>query len=372
MMKKKIAIVSPNKNIYSESFIEAHKNFLIGEKHYLYGDLIPGFSDLKGSLKQYYFRNNSKEKIAKLLPVFIYNRIIKPKKEIDYLRFYLKNERIKSVLAEYGTTGAKIAAVCEELNIDLIVHFHGYDASKYEVLEANENAYRIMFNTAKTIIVVSDKMFEQIKGLGCPPKKIIKNTYGPRNEFFSIERTNVQKHFIGLGRFVDKKAPYYTILAFREVLKEHPEAKLTIGGDGPLLNSCRNLVRFLDMESSVLLPGVLLRENFIDLLTDSIAFVQHSIIAEDGDMEGTPVAILEASAAGLPVIATYHAGIPDVIEHGKHGFLVSEHDIESMAKYMNQLLDDIEMSKKMGSNARTNILENYTIERHIKVIQDLL
>ena len=65
-------------------------------------------------------------------------------------------------------------------------------------------------------------------------------------------------------------------------------------------------------------------------LKSSTAFAQHSITAENGDMEGTPVGIVEASYAGLPVISTFHAGIPDVINNRETGLLVEEHDVEEM------------------------------------------
>ena len=105
---------------------------------------------------------------------------------------------------------------------------------------------------------------------------------------------------------------------------------------------------------------------------ESVAFVQHSITADNGDMEGTPVAVLEASAAGLPVISTFHAGIPDVIIHGETGLLVEEHDVEGMANYMIHLLENPDKAINMGAKGKTHIRDNFSLDRHLNTISELV
>jgi glycosyltransferase involved in cell wall biosynthesis len=229
-----------------------------------------------------------------------------------------------------------------------------------------------MFKQAAAVIAVSKVMEQKLIQLGCPQQKLHYITYGPNDNFFEITPLYNKKLFIAIGRFVDKKAPYYLIFSFIEVLKLHPEAKLVIGGDGPLLNTCKNLIRFYKFENRIELPGVLNPEKFRDYLISAKAFVQHSITAENGDMEGTPVAVLEASAAGLPVLSTNHAGIPDVIIHEKTGFLVSEHDVSGMAKYMCKVLENSQLSEQLGKAGRENIKQNYTMGIHLKKISDLV
>jgi len=101
-------------------------------------------------------------------------------------------------------------------------------------------------------------------------------------------------------------------------------------------------------------------------------FLEDAITTENGDMEGTPVAILEANAASLPVISTYHAGIPDVIIHGKTGLLCEEHDVETMSKYMLQLLNDVSYAKTLGSKGKIRIQEHYSLKRHLSKLEDIL
>src|SRR5690606_12382105 len=157
-----------------------------------------------------------------------------------------------------------------------------------------------------------------------PKEKIVYNPYGPNPDFLTLDLNYSKAQFIGIGRFVEKKAPHLTILAFHEVLKKHPEATLVLAGDGVLLDSCKDLVEALRIKESVFLVGQITPNKFQEYIKESVAFVQHSIKAQDGDMEGTPVSILEASGAGLPIISTFHAGIPDVILNNETGLLSTE------------------------------------------------
>jgi len=260
--------------------------------------------------------------------------------------------------------------ICKTLKIPLIVHFHGQDASRHEVLERHKKGYQEMFEYAARIIAVSNAMVQQLSGLGCPENKLVLNTCGPNDMFLELTPDFGEEHFVGIGRFTDKKAPYYTILAFSEVLKNFPNARLTIGGDGLLLNACNNLVKYLKIEDAVSLPGKITPLAFKEMLKNAVAFVQHSVIAEDGDSEGTPLAVLESSAAGLPVISTKHAGIPDVVIDGETGFLVDEHDVDGMSKAMMKILADSGLARKMGEAGKQRIKNNFSMEKYIAKLTD--
>ena len=96
------------------------------------------------------------------------------------------------------------------------------------------------------------------------------------------------------------------------------------------------------------------------------------LVAESGDSEGTPVAIMEASAAALPVIATLHAGIPDVILDGVTGILVPERDIDKMAEAMRLILSNKAFARSMGEAGRERILIKFYHGRYISVLHEVL
>ena len=118
------------------------------------------------------------------------------------------------------------------------------------------------------------------------------------------------------------------------------------------------------MSSQVKLLGVLSQKQIADHMRTSRAYVQHSMVARDGDSEGNPVAIMEAQLCGLPVISTNHAGIPDVVLDGYTGLLVQEGDVTSMANAMRDLVLDPSMAGRLGAAGRERVLQAFTIQHH--------
>jgi colanic acid/amylovoran biosynthesis glycosyltransferase len=360
--KNNIAMVSPSQNAYSETFIQAQKNRLKGTVYYYYDGNLPRYIEKHGALLS---ENILKNRIVRKLGLTSFSA-----RENAFISS-LKKNKIGVVLAQYGTTAHRIVEICKHLNLPLITHFHGYDASKTSVIKSCDN-YKEVFNYSSYVVAVSIAMKNKLLQLGCPEYKLVYNVYGPADEFLKVLPIFTKPQFIAVGRFVDKKAPYYLILAFNKVVKQYPQAQLLMAGTGDLLASCKNLVRYFNLNNNVKFLGVIKQNEYINYLKESIAFVQHSITAENGDSEGTPVAILEASAAGLPVISTRHAGIPDIIEDGKSGFLVDEHDVAGMANKMVQILRDQDNAKRMGKIGKDNIQKNFTLERHIQILNDLI
>ncbi len=367
-MEVKLAIISPNKNAYSETFIQAHKLIPNVEVKFYYGGNIP--TELEGYGKLRYKSESVFSKIGRTLKRKI--NFVEKWDSLELLKQSFLNEKIQIVLAEYGPTGVAMLDFCKRMEIPLLVHFHGYDASMYDVLNKHGGNYKAMFQYASAIFSVSTVMTQKLVEIGCPIEKIVQNTYGPNPAFLSVKATLQNEEFIAVGRFVDKKAPYYTILAFKEVLSEFPNAQLVMAGNGPLYNTIDNLIKVFKLEKNVKLVGIISPIEYTQYLTTSRAFVQHSITAADGDMEGTPVGILEACAAGVPVISTRHAGITDVIEHNVNGLLCDEHDVEQMTKNMLFVLRDKNQAQIIGQKAKTTIQNQYTLERHLNVISNTI
>ncbi len=360
----RLAIVARKDPAYSETFIQQHRD-IPGAKVFFYfdGD-VPKRLEGKGSLL-----STMPWKIliqwaqAKLRGL---NRV-----EYVFLRSLVRN-RIDCVLAEYGVTGAASLRVCKRKKVPLVVHFHGFDASRYDVLEKYDEPYRQMFDYAAAIIAVSKEMQRDLANMGCPRGKIIYNPYGPRSEFLALQPEMRSKSLLAVGRFVEKKAPHLTLFAFKKVLESHPDAHLVMVGQGPLLQLSKDLCKELGIERHVSFPGVKTPEEIRELMRDARVFIQHSVKSSDGDKEGTPVSILEAQAAGLPVVSTLHAGIPDVVVDGETGFLVNEKDTEGLAQAIVRLLDDQALAVKLGGQAKRRIEENFTLDAHLKTLADTI
>jgi glycosyltransferase involved in cell wall biosynthesis len=166
-----------------------------------------------------------------------------------------------------------------------------------------------------------------------------------------------------VGRLVEKKAPHLTIEAFGRIAHQYPQAQLDIIGDGPLAGRCHALVQQLGLRERVHMHGVRSSEYVARLMGEVSLFVQHSLTAPNGDTEGLPVTILEAMASALPVVSTWHSGIPEAVRNGITGLLVEERDVEGMAASMATVLDNPRRAAAMGAAGRERVLRHFTLEQ---------
>ncbi len=174
-----------------------------------------------------------------------------------------------------------------------------------------------------------------------------------------------------VGRLTPKKAPAATIRAFAKCHAHYPDTRLRIIGDGSLLAECQQLVEKQKLGRAVEFLGAQPGGVVQTELAAADVFVQHSITPESGDREGWPVAIAEAAASGLPIISTRHASIPEQVVEGETGFLVEEHDWESMADYMVELAGDPARRIAMGAQARKHI-SNWNTEDQVRKLETIL
>jgi glycosyltransferase involved in cell wall biosynthesis len=225
-----------------------------------------------------------------------------------------------------------------------------------------------MFSYAHRVISVSHFMTDTLIALGADEARIVYNPYGPRPRFYE-NQPDYSKTVLSLGRFTDIKANHLTLMAFRQALAAEPEARLVMVGEGELLETCRSLAHVWGISERVVFTGAIPHAQVAKIFSNACCFVQHSVTPSYGDAEGTPVAILEAGAAALPVVATRHAGIIDAVIQGETGYLVDERDVDGMAEYMIKLLGDPERCESMGKRARDHIRENFGLDRHVATLQ---
>ena len=273
-------------------------------------------------------------------------------------RRVLADRRPDVVLAQYGTNGMWCMDACKSAGVPLVVHFHGYDASGMLRQKVYRRRLGKLFEQAAAVVVVSDVMRRVLEEAGCPPEKLNTIPCGVPVDEFPVGTAQADQpcRFLAVGRFVPKKAPLLTLRAFARCAEQCPDATLTmIGGGGALLDQARRWVARSEAAGRIELLGVRPIEVVRRRLLASGCFVQHSVTAPNGDMEGWPVSIAEAASSGLPIISTRHAGIAEQVVEGETGFLVDEGDWRGMADRMTELAGKPELRKDMGLAGRRHI-----------------
>lgn len=361
-----VLLVRSHEYNYSETFIEDHVRYLSNKLDVLYGFPFPRILKGRGSVLE----PQLEPEIAKSGPV---NTGPLWDTYVRQLASFLKKSSYQVVLAESGLMGSYVSKACQLAGVPCVIHFHGADAFVKPLIGDWIEHYRESFKSASRIVVVSKAMQSQLHHLGAPPKKVALSPYGVEVQVdATADPKSAPPHFLAVGRFTEKKAPQLTLDAFKIALEKVPDLKLTMVGDGELLADCQKWVEENGISESVHFAGVCSRDEVSRLMSQSRAFVQHSVHATNGDCEGLPLAILEAGAHGLPVISTRHAGIPDAIESGKHGLLGGEGDIKSMADAMIRLGRDNEAAAAMGAAFRERVCEKYSREISLKRLQGIL
>ncbi len=166
-----------------------------------------------------------------------------------------------------------------------------------------------------------------------------------------------------IGRLVEKKGLPYLVKACRILVEQGYEFESLVIGQGPEEKMLRQLVQEYGLDDRVHLLGAMPQERVRELLRQADIFVLPCVVASDGDRDGIPVVLIEAMAMGLPVISTSLSGIPELIENGVSGWVVSPQDEEELARAVAILLRDPQQRAKMGAAGRRKVLEEFNIER---------
>ena len=281
----------------------------------------------------------------------------------------IRRHRPDVVLAEFGFHAVRVMQAAAFAEVPFVVHFRGSDLSAQRRIGVLSGRYRRLVSIASGGVCKSKQMAAKLEQLGMLPSRILISASGANPALFKAGNPAMAAPvFLAVGRFVAKKGPLKTIRAFAL----QPIGELWMVGDGPLFEDARRLVQDLQLQARVCFLGVKTQPEVADLMRQVRVFVQHSLIAPDGDSEGNPVSVMEAQLSGLPVVATRHAGIPDVVLDGCTGLLVEEGDVQGMAAAMERLMADPGLAARFGSAGRDRVLAGFTLGHHLQALTGFL
>jgi len=286
---------------------------------------------------------------------------------------FFKSHKIDIVhthLLEADTFG-RFAAIWAKVPI-IITTTHSVDSWKL-----NNRRFRTKFRLflnriadkhSNAIITVSDYIKNYlIEHEKTDPKKIhvIKNGIEiQKNKKPSIDKHKQETIVLGcVGRLFEEKGFGYLLRAFKKAQNQHPNLKLLIAGDGPLRAELEKLAYELGVSSDTEFMGVL--DDIPTFLNKLDIFVLSSI------QEGIPLGLLEAMAAGKPIVATKVGGIPEVVDNGSDGILVAAANVAELNEAIVSLIQDERKRKEMGRNARRKVVDFFNLDKAVRQLEDL-
>jgi len=278
------------------------------------------------------------------------------------------------ILCHFGTVALRVMPTAMRCGVPLVVHFHGIDITGALSDRWYHWSLRHWLPHFPAMVIVAEYQREILRSLGARNERIHLIPCGVPIENLTVPTGlgALPCRFVSVGRLVDKKSPLSTLRGFARCLGQVPGCQLRIVGDGPLLDDARRAAEELGIARQVTFLGSQPREVVAEELAGASVFVQHSVTSASGDMEGWPVAIGEAMAAGLPVVATRHAGITDQVAEGDSGFLVAEHDWQAMGERMARLARDPELRLRMGIRSRATAVSRFDQSQLIARLEDVL
>lgn len=312
-----------------------------------------------------------------LIPVYLFKNPLKTFKSINIFKygkytlfiFFLfstisrLNKTFDIIHCHFGPNGM-IGVGLKDLGISekVVTTFHGVDVNSYPRV-VGQDVYIELFRCADCLLVNSHFTKSKVLELGASEQKINVLPVGFNIAEFPItcKTYNYDEdiQLLTVGRLVEKKGHEYTIRALAQIVEKHRNIRYFIAGDGPLLNHLKSLTVELGIQDYVIFLGVLTKEEVLQYYVKAHIFVLSSVTAKDGDMEGQALVLQEAQASGIPVISTFHNGIPEGVLNGESGILVPEKDVDALVSALNVLIEHPKRWPEMGKIGRAFVEKKY-------------
>lgn len=244
------------------------------------------------------------------------------------------------------------------LRIPTIIHLHGggfADFYEKECSALGKRFVRYVFNTASRIVVLSSAWQHWVSAMCSNPmvEAVYNPVLVPEKPSSWSARNNGEVLF--LGRICKPKGTYDLVDAASQLRASIDGFRILMGGEGDVEEIGAHAAS-LGVTDNVQLLG------WVKGLDKEQHFSSARVYALPSYHEGLPMSVLEAMAAGLPVISTTIGGIPDAVSDGVEGFLVRPGDIDMLANRLERLLSDDELAMRMGTAARNKVITTFSTE----------
>lgn len=265
--------------------------------------------------------------------------------------------------AQFGHLGRMLGMLREAgvFQAPLVVAFRGGDSTVF--LKKKPGGYASLYRTAAHFFAVSETVRDIHLSEGCPPDKItvLRSGLDPEEWPFWARTPPREVRLLGVGRLVEKKGFKHAIEALALLREAACPAHLEIAGEGPLRGELEELVRERRLSEAVTFHGWTEPARVRELMAGADLLLVPSLTALDGDAEGIPNVVKEAMLMGLPVIASRHGGITELVKDRETGLLVAEGDPAGLAGAVKEAMENSEAVSGFALQARSLVVKDYAI-----------
>jgi len=289
----------------------------------------------------------------------------------------IKKHRVSVLHSHFGQTGFELLPVKRRSGLPMVTTFYGHDVSALPRQEKWRRNYSQLFRDGEVFIVEGPEMKNRLEELGCDPRKvqIVKLGICLEKYRFRKRQSHQPKHghrILFCGRFTEKKGLKYALKAVRRSREVLGDIELHIIGDGDLRPQFEAFIDENQMTSYTSLHGSRSHERVIDELQKADLLLAPSVTGSDGDSEGgAPTILLEAQACGVPIVASRHADIPNVVVEGGSALLSNERDDSMLARHILAILQDPPTWSKMGEVGRRFVEQHHDISIQVAALEDV-
>jgi|AP95_1055475.scaffolds.fasta_scaffold48643_1 colanic acid/amylovoran biosynthesis glycosyltransferase len=277
--------------------------------------------------------------------------------------------------AHFGHHACRCLRARRASGLPMITSFYGADATQFARLPRWQKRYRRLFREGELFLAEGSAMAAQLERIGCPVEKLRIHHLGVAvNEIPFLEREPTDRvRVLICASFREKKGIPLGLRALGRALAGLDlDCRVTLIGDGPDRDLVMAAVADAGLEGRVDWRGMLSYSQVLAEMAQCQLLLQPSITASDGDSEGgAPVILLDAQAAGLPVVATSHADIPEYVLDGESGLLTAERDEEALAESLRSLLTEQDRWGEMGRRGRRHVTEHYDAARQCRSLEEI-
>jgi glycosyltransferase involved in cell wall biosynthesis len=223
---------------------------------------------------------------------------------------------------------------------------------------------------AALFIAVSGFIRQKLLERGYPADRIVCHAIGVDPTRFSPSPSRPsQRYVLSVGRHTEKKGIATLLKAFAGIAHKYPEVKLIQVGTGKLTAQLTQLADCLGIAPQVNFLGSQPHTTVQRLMQGAEVFALASQTATDGDCEGLPIVLNEASACGIPIVSTWHSGIPEAVKDGETGYLVAERDDAALGLRLDHLLGEPGQARAMGQRGRAWIEAHFDIRKQSQLLE---